>query len=358
MRRSVLVLSAVLALGVVTPAHAGPGLVKLGPLPGDLGSRPVALNDAGEAAGVSVGSGAQHAVRWSRDGKVTQLPDLGSGDSSVSDLNNSGTVVGGAGGRAVQWDGDQVTVLATPPGVTATRAWAISETGVVVGDAVVGQERRAVKWVGNKLTVLATLPGAWTINASQVNDRGFIAGTATFADNSVHVVRWDPRGRVSDLGTFGGFTEVRAINASGVVVGSSVEPVTTQTRAFRSNGGRIEALNGGDAHAYDINDFGYVVGDVETKQPRRVPAAWEADGASVPLQEAPGTDERASRVWSVNNAGVAVGESRGVPVRWVEGDTKPVVLPGGSGSAVQVNRSGLIAGTVQEGGYPQAVLWR
>jgi uncharacterized membrane protein len=271
-------------------------------------------------------------------------------------VNNSGTAIGFAARStfdwpAVRWDGDKLSVLPLAPGVTSARAWAISETGVIVGDAVVGQERRAVKWVDGKLVVLPTLPGAWTINASQVNDRGVIAGTATFADNSVHVVRWDPRGGISDLGTFGGSAELRAINASGVVVGSSIEPNTTQTRAFRSNGDRLEALNGGEAHAHDINDHGYVVGDMETKQPRWAPAAWAPGGESVPLEDAPGDDMGAGRVLAVNNAGVAVGESRGFPVRWRDGETAPVVLPkkpGGAGVALQVNRSGLTAGSVHE----------
>jgi hypothetical protein len=91
-----------------------------------------------------------------------------------------------------------------------------------------------------------------------------------------------------------------------------------------------------------------------------VPEGWHADGTFRSLEEVPGDpeDRDGSRAWAINNAGVAVGESRGFPVRW-NGEGQPVVLdtrPGGTASFV--NRSGLIAGTVHEGGFPQAVLWR
>ncbi|MFI6096636.1 hypothetical protein ACIA8G_13830 [Lentzea sp. NPDC051213] len=372
MRRSVLVLSTLLTMGMAAaPAVADPGFTELSRLPGDLGSRPSVMNDAGEVAGESITGNARHAVRWSRDGKATRLPDLGGGESMVTGLNNSGTAIGAAARTtfdwpAVRWDGDQITVLATPPGVTATGAWGISETGVIVGSAVVGQERKAVKWVDNRLTVLATPPGAWTANASKVNDRGVIAGTATFADNSVHVVRWDAQGRVSDLGSFGGPVELRAINASGVVVGSGYDPRTTQTRPFRSNAsGGLDDLgvgSGGSARAYDINDFGDVVGDSLTKEPRWLPEGWRPDGSFRSLEQAPGdpADLSGSRVLAINNAGLAVGESRGFPVRW-NSDDQLVVLPkkpGGAASASLVNRSGLTAGIVHDGGFPQAVLWR
>jgi uncharacterized membrane protein len=369
-RSCVLVLSTSLLLATAAPALADPGFVELGRLPGDLGSRVSALNDAGESAGESFTGGARHAVRWSRDGRITGLPDLGGGESTASGINNSGTVIGAAARTssdwtAVRWDGAEVTVLATPPGVTATRARAIGETGVIVGDAVVGQERKAVKWAGNRLTVLPSPSGAWTAGASVVNDRGVIAGTATFADNSVHVVRWDPQGRVADLGTFGGTLELTAINAAGVVVGFAREPRTTQTFPFRSNAdGGLDALgvgSGGSARAYDVNDLGEVVGDSLTKQPRWVPESWHPDGSLRSLEEAPGDpdDRTAGKAWAINNAGVAVGESRGYPVRW-NGEGPPVVLahePGGTGVATRVNRAGLAAGTVQDNGYPQAVLW-
>ncbi|MET9632201.1 hypothetical protein ABZX92_32540 [Lentzea sp. NPDC006480] len=372
MRRSVLVLSASLVLGMAAPAAAAPGFVELGRLPGDLGSRVSAMNDAGDVAGESMTGNSRHAVRWNRDGGITKLPDLGGGESTVYDINNRGTVVGAAARTtfdwpAVRWNGAEVTVLATPPGVTATRAWDVNETDVIVGDAVVGQERKAVKWTAaNKLIVLPTPAGAWTASAVKVNDRGVVAGVATFADDSVHVVRWDAQGRVADLGTFGGTVELAAINASGVVVGSGYDPRTTQTFPFRSNAsGGLDALgvgSGGSAHAYDVNDSGQVVGDSLTKEPRWLPGGWRPDGSIRSLPEAPRDPEdgSGSKVLSINNAGLAVGESHGFPVRWTAGDRLVVLAKtsGGAATASLVNRSGLTAGIVHEGGFPQAVLWR
>lgn len=366
-RRSVLVLSAVLALGAVSaPASADPGFVELGRLPGDLGSRVHAMNDAGETAGESFTGNARHAVKWSRDGRITRLYDFGGGESTVVDMNNSGTVIGsvsqGPEWLPVKWESWGGTVLRTPEGVHSPQVSAISESGVVVGFAMCGKRTCAGKWVGDTFTELERLPDAGVTMAVKINDRGDVAGVAT-AFGGRHVVRWDSRGHLTDLGTFGG-DEVRitGINAFGVVVGSASDRIG-QVRPFRGNAsGGLDDLgvgSGGSAHALAVNDFGEVVGESLTKQPRWISEGWNADGSFRSLLEAPGDpeDTNGSRAWAISNAGLAVGESRGFPVRWPS-DGPPVVLAKQAGSATHVNRSGLTAGIVHEGGFPQAVLWR
>ncbi len=182
MRRSVLVLSAALVLGA-TPAVASPGLVELGRLPGDLGSRPAVLNDAGEVAGESITEHDRHAVRWGRDGKVVRLPDLDGGQSTVTDMNNSGTIVGSAAfdpareWAAVRWDGDRVKALPVPQGVHYTSAAAVSESGVIVhgaGSADFDDRREAVRW--NASGAVTSLGAG---QATAINARGTAVGMSS-----------------------------------------------------------------------------------------------------------------------------------------------------------------------------------
>ena len=76
--------------------------VELPPLDGDTESRAFAINDRGEVAGVSSGSGGGMAVVWDRSGTPRVLPPL-AGDSRASAraINNRGEVVGSSFGSDV-----------------------------------------------------------------------------------------------------------------------------------------------------------------------------------------------------------------------------------------------------------------
>jgi probable HAF family extracellular repeat protein len=92
------------------PASAQLSITDLGTLPGGNSSAAHAINERGQIVGFSTtASGAEHAVLWSKDGKMTDLGTLPGGTySGARDINERGQVVGfsaTASGevRAVLW---------------------------------------------------------------------------------------------------------------------------------------------------------------------------------------------------------------------------------------------------------------
>jgi probable HAF family extracellular repeat protein len=132
---------------------------------------------------------------------------------------------------------------------------------------------------------LGTLPGGTGKNSSQAfwtNDRGQTVGLSTNGTVDpltgqlvVHAVLWSDRGKIKDLGTFGGYDSFsQAINKSGQVVGLATNATPDpnalfllgqQARAFlwdKETGmqdlGTLGA--GNDAFANYVNDRGQVAG--------------------------------------------------------------------------------------------------
>ncbi|MEV6913150.1 hypothetical protein [Amycolatopsis sp. NPDC051071] len=161
-----------------------------------------------------------------------------------------------------------------------------------------------------------------------------------------------------DLGTLPGdqFSQVVAINADGVMVGSST-PLDGQIKdhAAKWDGrGRISALPGlgfEQSKAVDINDRGIAVGwahkDIEGN---RAAVKWAADGTVTTLPYLPGGDYATAN--AITDGGVVIGAGHAADgkthaVRW-NPDGKVVDLgglPGGSaGSAEWITTDGRIVG--------------
>lgn len=253
-----------------------------------------AINDAGDIVGTIDGG----AVRWDRNGNITRL-SLG---GSATVINAAGTAAGGDGGPILRWDlRGRVTNLGGVEGLNVVAA--INASGTVVGsliDSTVGDRAfrstpsgtlallppddgpctgtginaagtaigvcfipsRAIRWdigrpatspddggtandindagtiVGTRaslnhaarwnpagrLTDLGTLPGGTRSNAIRINAAGTVAGTADDATGATHVVRWDRAGAITDLGPLGSdLGAVVAINSIGAVVAYSGE---------------------------------------------------------------------------------------------------------------------------------------
>lgn len=187
---------------------------ELPPLPGDSTSAATAVNDRGQAVGISgrcdvaVGRfSAQHAVLWERV----------AGTVAVTDIGNLGG-----------------TAWHTP--------MAISERGEVVGfsnppDGGSGEFlARAFRWTPQDgIEDLGTLPGDSTSQALGVNERGLIVGLSSGL--TLRAVLWE-RGSLRDLNLLvpaayaGSLLIAGHINERGQITGTLLDPATQQLRAF------------------------------------------------------------------------------------------------------------------------------
>ncbi len=132
-------------------------------------------------------------------------------------------------------------------------------------------------WFGHDLGTL----GGRDSYATAVNDSGSVVGYGYTPSFAIRSYIWSPpgpptssgtSGGFKDIGTLGGYTEARAINAHGVVVGLSQAgtPVGNKLRAFRwtaQTGIENLGILGTDpeevSKAYGVNDAGDIVGLVD-----------------------------------------------------------------------------------------------
>jgi uncharacterized membrane protein len=171
-------------------------LRELPPLHGDSTSAATAINDRGQAVGISgdcdvaVGQlSARNMVLWEH-GSARRIPDLG-GEAwnTPMDINETGVVVGFSNPRSVPgiefqpfgfvWSRGAGTKKLPPlEGHVFSQAFAINANGVIVGRSC-GASCRAVIWKNRKPVDLNTLIGSYPhvlTAARDVNDAGVITG--------------------------------------------------------------------------------------------------------------------------------------------------------------------------------------
>jgi probable HAF family extracellular repeat protein len=177
--------------------NAQAGMRRLGSLgDGTLASGALGINLAGTTVGWSYN--AAHIPRpvvWLH-GQIMELGTLGGAGGSADAINTYGDIVGGSqtpdGHRhATLWAVDgQITDLT--PGLTTSSAAAISDTGIIVGDAVftAGGASTAFRWTqAHGLVNLGMLTGDTASYATGVDTDGIIVGTS-WSTTSGHAVRW------------------------------------------------------------------------------------------------------------------------------------------------------------------------
>jgi probable HAF family extracellular repeat protein len=171
---------------------------ELKPYPGDSTSAATAINERGQAVGISgecdVAVGRRSALRavlWDTDGTMKVLGDLGGpGWHTPMAINNRGDVVGfsnppdgdvdGDSLRAFLWTKEEgIQDLGRLPGDESSQALGINSRGLVVGVSCAAA-CRAVVWQDGKIQLLKDLAGPdlpddiWS--ARYVNDAGQITG--------------------------------------------------------------------------------------------------------------------------------------------------------------------------------------
>jgi probable HAF family extracellular repeat protein len=286
-------------------------LADLGTL-GGVDSRALALNGAGEVAGIASG----HAYHW-HGGALTDLGVLpGTTTSLANGINNAGQVVGssspdpyGSSSVAFRWQDGVMTDLGLG---NQSSAAAINDAGQIVGS----MDGRAFLWQDGTVTDLGNLgsPGA---GAADINYAGQVVGWA-YTDQVAmfgmmsHAFIWQD-GVMTDLGTppFTQGAYASAVNNLGQVVGQTSVWLNTGygaamvSRSFFYDGHTMAMLPvpGITNLALDINDAGQIVGTMAGR------AYLYEDGVVKDLNTLlpPGPNPVLAGATAINNAGQIVG---------------------------------------------------
>ncbi len=166
----------------------------LATFPGDTQANAGAINDRGQAVGLSgdcfvFQGGFSHAVLW-QNGTVTDLGNLGSSNNNGAlNINNQGQVVGfsdlpgDTAQDAFLWQEGVITDLRALPGDAGSFAIGINDKGQVTGGSFDASGNvRAVLWENGTMTDLNTLlpPDSplFLLIALSINSRGEVAGCA------------------------------------------------------------------------------------------------------------------------------------------------------------------------------------
>ncbi len=278
----------------------------------DLGgtySQAVGINASGTVA-LNFNDGTRpHAATW-RNGVMTILPGLPVPSpypvDAVTAINNRGTVIGYSNGKPVIWEngavrsisvdgsesgtlhflndageavinvylngrsrwyllrGDRQVEITWPSDAFGIQVQALNARGQVAGIAITSSGVHGFLWDNGNVTDLGDLGLTWytSVWPRAMNDRGEITGDAT------HAFRWW-NGQITDLGTLGGSGSwVRAINATGTIVGYSNPSTSWEQRAVAWKNGAITDLGtlagGTSSQAVAINARGEILGGATT----------------------------------------------------------------------------------------------
>lgn len=362
-------------------AAAAMRVIELPGLPGHPHTSPTDLNEDGITVGYAYGELGGRAVRWSRDGKVTELPGLG-GSSVALQINSRGTAIGHVStpsGRqfAALWDASgRLTVLPSLPGYQKSEANAINDNGTVVGAAYNGEyyepPYRPVLWDRrNRITELPLPSGYENGAANLINKPGMVAGFVGREDSEDRrAVRWDRRGNVRVLETLGGPASwVMGMNDRGAMVGRA-DWVPYRWGPVRwDRDGRVTELPFPEpgryaGFAFSINKHGVAVGIRDLGPPDSAALRWDRAGRVTALRSISGGT--GSAAIAISDRGIVVGnclmsDYTSRPVTWLsDGRPAELPLPTGyqSGGATLINNRGVIVG--QGTGADQAdhaLLW-
>jgi probable HAF family extracellular repeat protein len=278
-----------ISTGFVLPAGARTAtfLNPLSNVAANSGTFPEMLNNNGDVVGrFFTQESSEAAIEWPGGSTPKDLKpaidkaagfDTAFSDAVANGINDHGLIVVSVMtnnvGDGITVQGSTATQLPGLPGggngsFTNANPIAVNNNGLIVGSAVnqAGNEV-AAKWQNGKITSLGGLPGSSQTRALAVNLTGLAVGASISAtDFNEHAVEF-VNGKAIDLnvpGTSNGDAEAKAVNDSGVIVGSdgnghafafaSGHSVDLNTLLPANSGVTLAIANG-------INNNGVIVGD-------------------------------------------------------------------------------------------------
>ncbi|RSM80697.1 hypothetical protein DMH04_29655 [Kibdelosporangium aridum] len=304
-RTAVLVCALAVTAGMATPAVAAPKIVELPTLPGATYTYAYDVNSAGVVVGEAYFPDfTGRALRWTRNGQVTELPNLSPGNSSATAINNNGTIVGWSGNQAVQWNTDgTIKVLSPLPGwIGPLRAVDIADNGTVVGNTRDADFKgRAVRYPAHSTVIeeLPPLPGRVESFAMDINSSGTVVG-----DSDTHAARWGPDGRAEAFPTPPTYSNSRAvtIDRRGTALVTAWTPGGAGSHYRWTATGRVIPLpSPADFLLQDVSDTGRIIGAFPDSFERHA-ATLAPDGTTKELGALPGD------IYTMGNAINATGD--------------------------------------------------
>lgn len=279
---------------LIAGAHAGAApaappqyrVINLGLLEFHASASALDVNNRGEVVGFSVDGvpdGETLGFLWRR-GVMQALRAPGFGDSSARSINELGQVGlqgfdrdGAVPPLPFLYDSRDASVRPIPTPSGAGTVNAINASGQATGIDDDGGPADAYFWDGSASRRLA--PGASSSIGNDVNDAGVVVGYAPGADGLQRAARWDG-GTLSFVGE--PFSEARAINEAGRIVGQSITRVGDEPRfqgfIYDDAGGfRLLDSGRGFADVQDINERGWIVGTVAFDGANRHAALWRGE---------------------------------------------------------------------------------
>ncbi len=248
----------------------------LGSLGGQVGDV-TDMNDTGDIVGFwDIGNGEWHPFIVAGFSPILDINPAGGGFNRAVAINNAQQVAGfgkldplSGIDRAWLWE-DGVTTDLGDLGSTFTFATAINENGQVVGKALTPAGRfHAFRYTDQTGMIdLQTLPEAVSSRAIAINDVGMVAGVWTTADGRQRMFRYADGEGMVDLGvtTVNGIEGEIRINNAGLVMGTAYQETGFVSFVWRPVEGVIwledsltEVLGWVNVTAVDMNDSGDIL---------------------------------------------------------------------------------------------------
>jgi hypothetical protein len=234
------------------------------------------------------------------------------GGGRVTGVNDTGMISGDLGDHGFIFSGSNLTIL-NAPGATSTNVAGINNAGTVAGTYFDGSHSHVFTYSQGEFTTIdvPTLPDAFVDGISNANA---VLGH-TVDDSGFHYFLYDG----GNVTYFDSAIRYRAINASGVMVGS--ENIGGVRVGVINDAGVITTFNTSgnqDIEAFTINDAGVVSGTYLHTEARRIDITgfiaqnWEVNsgftyqGGVFSRFDAPGSFDT-TVVFGINNLGQIVG---------------------------------------------------